>query len=428
MTRFLLIVLLVLGGCADHKITLRLGVSPEEPGPTVAEALAESIRDADIEVSITVLDKPDDLLAALASETLELALVEEPSSAYPDVATVLPLYPSVLHVIAREATANATLPDALGGRVYAGLPGSNGRRLVEELANDFAIADFRLLDDPWTETPDVYFVFGGLLSNDAVNQLAGFSLVDPSARNHQAGESIIDAIALKHPNLRPFTLPANVYPALGDESIRTLAITTLLAAGKLVEEDIVYRITQRLIENPRPILSVYPLASAISMKDLDLDSFALPLHDGARRYMNRDRPGFLERHIDLIALITTLVLAAASASIGWTHRRRRARKERIDRYLTALLDVRAKIVAGGAGAGIDRLDRIEKEVLELVVSEKIEIDSGLVAFLQLSASVRAQQTYALDTRRAAADAASRPFRGAPRSDFFVPSDASMGLE
>lgn len=427
MTRFLLILLLVLEGCADRKITLRLGVSPEEPGPTIVEALAESIRDADIEVAITVFDKPDELLAALASGTLELALVEEPSRAYEEVTTVLPLYPSVLHVLARDETTSTTLPGVLGGRVYAGPPGGYGRRLVEELADDFEISGLRLLDDPWTETPDVYFVFGGLLSNETARQLAGFSLVDPSSRNHEAGESIIDSIALKHPNLRPFTLPANVYPALGNESVRTLTVTTLLAAGNLVDDDVVYRITQRLIENPRPILSVYPLANTIVAKDLDLDSYALPLHDGARRYMNRDHPGFLERHIDLIALVTTLVLAAASASIGWIHRRRRARKERIDRYLTALLDARARMVAGEASGGIDRLDTIEKEVLELVVSEKIEIDAGLLAFLQLSASVRAQG-HALDTHHSVVNAANWPMRGIPGSEFRVPSDASMGLE
>jgi len=149
-------------------------------------------------------------------------------------------------------------------------------------------------------------------------------------------------------------------------------------------------VTQQIIENWRPIRTLYPLATGVSVENLQGDNFVLPLHKGARRYIERDRPGFVEQHIDLIALVSTLAMAAASGVVGWTHRRRRAQKDRVDRYLTRILDARRQLRGAELQEAVASVDRIETEVLELVVAEKIEADSGLIAFLILCGSVRGE--------------------------------------
>ena len=376
-------------GCNSDPMVLRIGALSDEPAPTVIEILATSLSEAGYSVSIRFFESGADLMAAVDEGSLDLALIEEPRALAGNVTMLLPVYPSVLHVLQRQPP-GSDLREILAGRIFAGPSGSFSRQLIADLADQFAVTETRLLDNPWTEPADAFFVFGGLLPKDSLRQLVGFELSGIAASRHGRGESLIDAIALRYPNLRPFVLPADVYPGLSHEPIPTLAITTLLVARASLDDEVAFRVVERLIENSRPVRAVYPLAYAASVKAMDLDSFALPLHTGSRRYFERNAPGFIERYVDVIALVMTIVLTGASGAIGWVHRRRRARKERVDRYLIAVRGIRKALRAGRAIDTRADIDSIESEVLDLVANEKIEVDAGLIAFLQLCASVRTE--------------------------------------
>jgi DNA-binding transcriptional LysR family regulator len=379
---------LVLSACGPKTESLRIGAGTDEPAPTIVSTVADTLRDAGFDVAVTFFDESDEMFARLSDQSLDLAVVEEPMRPVGRETTILPLYPSVLHVLSRANSPSSGLRELLGRAVYAGLPGSQGRRLAELLVDDLGVVGSQILDEPWGTIPEAYFIFGGLLSKDAIRQLNGFELVDLAMQGHGAGESIVDSIALRYPNLHPFTLPADLYPDLSREPVRTLAVTTLLAGRSGLREETVYRVTRQLIENLRPIRTMNPLARRISIENFDFDEFVLPLHTGSRRYLERNRPGFVEQHIDVIALSTTLFMAAVSGLVGWTHRRRRARKDRVDRHLINVLAVRRRIRAGQLDGAMETIDGIEKEVMQLVVTEQIEVDAGLIAFQLLCASVR----------------------------------------
>jgi hypothetical protein len=383
-----LLAAIALAACGMQKEPLCIGAGTDEPAPSIISTVADSLRDAGFDVTVKFFEQTDDIFAGLANRSIDLALVEEPLARVGRETMLLPLYPVVLHALSSRNAPPSDFRELLERPIYAGLPGSVGYDLAQALAAHFSIADSRILEDPWRTEPDGYLIFGGLLSNDAIRQLEGFELFDLARDKQLPGESLVDAIALRYPNLHAFTVPADLYPELSHEPIHTLAVTTLLAARPELGDDTAYRVTRQLVENWRPIRTMYPLAGEIALGAIDYQGFVLPLHNGARRYLERDRPGFVERHIDVIALLTSLIMATASGALGWTHRRRRARKDRVDRHLTNVLAMRECVRTAELDGVVETIDRIEKEVLGLVVTEQIEADSGLIAFLMLCDSVR----------------------------------------
>ncbi|MDX2410795.1 MAG: hypothetical protein QNK34_02455, partial [Woeseiaceae bacterium] len=97
---------------------------------------------------------------AVASGAADIALVTNVQAFRSDVATVMPLYPTVLHIAYREdrdaSTGSALL---LGAKVYAGPEGSASRaifvRIVDRIGLDVSAFEFV---SELTDHPDVVVI------------------------------------------------------------------------------------------------------------------------------------------------------------------------------------------------------------------------------------------------------------------------------
>jgi len=115
------------------------------------------------------------------------------------------------------------------------------------------------------------------------------------------------------------------------------------------------------------------------------------LHQGTRRYLMRDRPGFLERNVELMALCLTVLATVGSGLLAFFRYRSQTRKDRVDAFYGRLLDIRRQLLDGDGGcdyaAGKEQVLQIQGEVLGLLIDERIAADSSLVAFISLSNQV-----------------------------------------
>ncbi len=367
---------------------LRLGFLPGEPAPSVAAIFGGLNVDGE---QVVTVPQPSmaALLEALEASTVDVALLEEPATLLAGVRSIADLYPSVLHVLHREAISPSSFRDLLSaGPVYTGAPGGAGDRLARALAEDYALEanEFEVLESALAEEPEVYFIFGGLLARDAVGRLGGYrlwSLDDPANLMHG---STAEALMLRYPNMRPFVLPGGLYPTLGDAPALTVAVSTLLVARAGLEEDRVYALAAATERAAPAIAAVYPLAGLPQLMANQQSVRTLELHPGAQRYLDRNEPNFLERYAEVLALGFSLVIALGSASLAIERRRRQARKDRLDVYYQRVLGERP----GAAASSEERqaanaaIRAIQAEVFELVVQERIDADDSLVAFLTLS--------------------------------------------
>lgn len=372
---------------------LVLGVHTEEPASTIAQLLAEIQPDGQ-EITVRVFDDVASLGEELAAGAIDLALLEGIGSNASDVMLVADLYPSVLHIIYRGDQTPATVGELLDGHtIWAGAPGGIGHRLVQSLADDFGLPPDRiqLLDDPWSQEPDVYFMFGGILDTDALSRLPGFRLFSLGAAATLMHGSVAEGVSLRYPQLQPFILPAQLYPALNDHAALTLSISTLLVAREGLDESVVYDLATEVAQIAPQIAAHYPLAGLPRMSQQDTASRELALHPGARRYRDRDLPGFVERNVDVLGLWATVIITIGSGLLAWRRHRQQSRKDRLDGYYQELLLLRAGLHGGGDNElAAQAIRASQAEVMALVIEERIDADGALVAFLTLSNQLLAE--------------------------------------
>ena len=314
---FPLLALALVGTAASAELTL--GVHTEEPARSVAGLLAEA-RPGGRAITVRPFDDVSEMTAMLGSGELDLALLEEPPVSLPGVGIVADLYPGVLHILHRRNPAPATVHELLAGApVWAGPPGGLGQHVARRLLADAgaAMGEPRLLADPWSQEPEAYFIFGGILERDALDRLGDyrlFSLGDPQQLH--AG-SVAEGLSLRFPNLRPFVLPAQLYPGLSREAALTLSVSNLLVARLVLEDSLVYELAMA-VEGIRPGIALrYPLAGLPPAEGDLRQARALPVHPGAQRFRDRDLPGFFERNAEVLGLVVTLAVALASIVVAW---------------------------------------------------------------------------------------------------------------
>jgi len=386
--------LVLLGSCGMQKPSLVLSYTTEDPGPQMAAAVAEILSEQGFSVTLDDgFESAEELLAELESGSVDLGLLEEPLSPNPQLRMLMPLYPSVLHAVHTNNLNKPDLPALLAADpLYAGPPNSLGHRLVIKLAQHYNVPgiESRLRETPWVPAPDsppqAYLIFGGLLTTDA---RAGFA-------NHQlfsfdnTSSNSAEALALLYPNLRTFTLPSGIYPDLTDQTVETLAVETLLVGRPTLDSEIAYAAVSTLRAQPQKLEQAYPLSRATFVNAINHSIHTLALHEGAQRYINKDEPGFLERYAEVLALCATLLLALGTMATTLLRSRRQRQKDRLDGYFLRLQDLRSELhnQSGQAAAISAAVSSLEGEVLELLVEERLAVDSALVTFFLLSESVR----------------------------------------
>ncbi len=392
----------LLVACSSESKHLTLAFSSEEPAPSISEVVQSTLNERGFEIRLTAETNASDVLDAILARKLDLAIIEEPDTALPGLMTLAPLYPSVLHVLHRKTSVPADFSQLLrGASVYAGPPGGSGYRLLMQLAEDFGLTpdDFRLLDNPWTDVPDIYFILGGLLPPESVQQLKGYRLFSFAMADDPDGGSVADGIALRHHHVRPFLLPKGVYSGLGSDAVLTLSIRSLLVAHEDFKREFAYDISAAMFSGAQEISLSYPLVTRELNENLKASELMLPLHDGARRFLDRDGPGFIERNVDLIALYFTLFLAMGSGVIALLRHRQQVRKDRVDVYFRRLLDIRARIEEGSHDPIECRADvlAVQAEVMNLLIDERISADASLIAFLFQSNQLVSELSALADT-------------------------------
>ncbi len=378
--------LLALAFVADAGAALRLGIHADEPAPTIANLLARRLPDS-LRVEVTVFQDARATAAALRDGDLDLAFVEEPIDPLEGAEVVSAIYPSALHILFPAASPATSLVDILSApAIWAGAVGGIGQSLARGLAGDYDVGRVELLPDPWSREPQVYFMFGGLLERDALSRLEGYRLYSLDEVAQIGLGSVAEGIALRYANLRPFVLPAQLYPGLSDQPALTLTVNTLLVATAGLSDGQGYELAM-VVDRLRPeIASVYPLAGLAEFSPSQDISRALPLHAGAQRYADREQPGLIERYAEFVGATVTVGIGVITLCVALYRRRRQARKDRLDSYYLQALQWRSVLSSQQQAPAkvATEVHSLQEEVFGLLIAERIDADTALLAFMNLT--------------------------------------------
>lgn len=384
--------LVFLMGCSSQPVYHILG-NIEDPQNEIAVAISDILNKYTGD-SIIVQPGLGSLanLDSLVQGKADLAIVDNFAPYQDSIQSILPIYTQILHILHRADYEPKNLKQLLEGKkVFAGSEASGSWRFIHQLINDQGINPKSII---WVDVldlfeADVIIGFTDLLSPNELQDLQGYKLY--SFNDPTSTANFADAICLQHPQFQPYILPQGVYGNFTPSSVQTVSVAAVLVGRANLSKEFVFELIEELQEHKQEIAQINPLLHQFS-GDFDPHMLTFTLHEGARQYLDRYSPSFLEKNADLIGIALSIALALASASFSISRWQKTKKKDKIDIYYNKLIELRKKISESPTLEEIHALDHelkaIQEETIGLVTSEKLLADESFSIFLELSRFIR----------------------------------------
>lgn len=394
----------LLAACESATEELTIVRPAEVIDRSIVEEL-EGILEANSAFSVSLTDQvlsESEALDAVAAGTADLALVSNYLPFRDDIATVLPLYPTVLHIGANGRMDNALALDLpAGATVYAGPEGSASRLVFERIANHVGLAsDEYTYAEVLDETLELVIVFSPIsretleVIKELRKTLPEFQLASTGTPDEVGTGNLIDAAVLLTPIFRPFVIPHGTYGDLTDAPIVTLAVDKMLVARPDLEPALVYDLIREFMRLRPALAANRPMLFHSLSDDFDTSRSTWVVHSGAQAYLYRDEPSVYERYSGIAEVVVTLFVALASASIAGVRIYRMRRKNRIDSFYARAIEIRRRAAATDDAAERSRLaddmQALQDTAFSQLIDEKLAADESFRIFITLSNDVLAE--------------------------------------
>ena len=336
------------------------------------------------EQAMTGLDAMD----ALARGDVDIALISNEQPFRDDIATIMPLYATVLHIVHRGDTPPESMAVLFqNASVFAGQDGSASRRVFERLVASLDLEDsaYTFITDRSTDV-DLAVVFAPI-SPDRLAAYPGVRLWSIGTPDDIGNGGIIDATVLMNPHFRPFVIPTGTYADATPHPIVTVAVDKLIVARESLDPSIVYDLVNEILRARPALGTVHPGLFQHITSDFDVSRSRYVVHAGTQDYLQRSEPTFVERYSGVAEVLVTLLVATVSAAFAGVRILERRRKNRIDRYYGAVLDVRKTIDptmnTEARQEAATKVRSLQDEAFALLVDEKLAADESFRIFITL---------------------------------------------
>ena len=401
---WLLAGLLLLGGCGEQGDTFRLLAPSQLFDQEIAAELA-AVFEQNSRHRIEVVPLPSEFespLDALEAGYADLAFTSNAQPYRQGITTVMPIYPTVLHILYRRVRSADSVEDMLrGATVNAGPVGSASRQLLTEILDGLDIAEdeVEFVDKP-TTLPDVNLVYvpisperirDFLEQEGVVGEYRFLSFGSPEDIG-SGGE--IDRALLLNPRVSPFVIPMGTYGDLPEEPVLTLAVDKLLVSSPGLDSAVIYDLIGE-IRRLQPALSArFPMLFQRLREEFDASGSTFVLHPGAQAFTQRDAPTFYERYSGVAEVLVTLVIGLISGTYAVIQIYNRRRKNRIDRFYADVMAIRDSVdersPASERAAAVERVRALQNEAFGMLINEKLAADESFRIFVTLSNDIIAQ--------------------------------------
>ena len=393
MIRLLLIILvaLVIASCDKAQEDLLL-VRPDAPiDQEIAEDLV-GLFDDESALNLVLSDAAmtgGDALVAVAEGRADIALISNDQPFRGDIATVMPLYATVLHIVRIGDQESESMVDLLrNASVFAGLEGSASRRVFERLTAtiDLGGADYRFETDRTIDV-DLAVVFAPI-SPERLAEYPDVSLWSIGTPDDIGAGGVIDSVVLMNPHFRPFVIPAGTYGSATQEAVVTIAVDKLIVARKDLDRALVYDLVNEFLRMRPALATIHPGLFQGLGDAFDVSRSRFVIHPGTQDYLQRSEPTFIERYSGVAEVLVTLLVASVSAAFAGIQIFNRRRKDRIDRFYKAAIDIRNATMASTDMAerqrAVQKLRQLQDDAFAKLVDEKLAADESFRIFITLT--------------------------------------------
>ena len=396
----LLLALSSLAACDSGPTELKLVAPESRLDRAIAEDMVE-LFDESSAARLTIVDSSmsdEAALDAVAAGDADVALISNHLPFRDDIATVMPLYPTVLHIARRRGLPDSPdladrsdLAALLEVSVFAGPEGSASRYLFGGVAQRIGLSEdkVRFIDDPAGD-PDVIILFAPI-APDPVEGVGEYALISMGTPAEMGSGGPIDAATLLNPTFMPFIIPEGVYGDLMTSPVVTVAVDKMLVTRRDLDPTAVYDLIDEIVRLRPAISANRPGLFSDLSGDFDTSRSTFVVHPGAQDYLRRTAPTVYERYSGVAEVLVTAMVALASALFAGVRLYQRRRKNRIDRYYAATIDIRKSLKSltteEERQKALSRVRALQDEAFDLLVHEKLAADESFVIFMTLSNEV-----------------------------------------
>ena len=190
--------------------------------------------------------------------------------------------------------------------------------------------------------------------------------------------STVEGFCLRNKYFTPYLLPKGTYGEYPENPILTIRQDFVLASREDVDDEFIYELVKTAIEETDMIdLAIYG-------KNLENINFAFPLHEGTKRYLDKNAPKFYEKYSDMLAKIGTGVGGLYTVIVGFILWRKRRKRRIIMIDFQKVLDIQTKIKTENTldelNKMYDELQVIEENYQKMTLEHKILVDETLKIF------------------------------------------------
>jgi len=387
------LLLLLVTACDHGHEELRFHILNHENVDSVALQEIFS-QQADIKVTFANSRPGQSALNALQSGGTDLALVHRTRPFTKGVRAIMPVYKSVLHLLVpNDVAPKADSRSLAGRRIYIVNNSLAGRRLVEVLAErqNLSSGDYQLLDELQPGATDLIIYLGPIDPGNPFWKEGGYRLVN--AAEDPEGNSSMTRTGLSFlvPGMDLMEIPARTYPITGnEEDVLTLSVDTFLVTSKDTSVELVYLLTKTLFEHKPRFMAVAPSLFSAVNTNFDQMDLNFPLHPGARRYLERNEPSFLERYaetINMLVYVAFLVITGFLTAARWNAHRK---KDRIDTFYVRAFAIRKQVRTENCLELKEQLSKLEEEAFTSLINEKLAANESFRIFTDLLARIHSE--------------------------------------
>lgn len=382
--------IILLASCNPTTLTFSFIYNDEGPNKEIATKMKELLEsEFNVEIMLIEGTNTNSNLDSLIMDRVDIALVENYVPYMEGLNSAFSVYSEVLHLLYKDGLDGSSFASLMySGPIYIGREGSPTYNLMMDLWNYYGLDPSKIEVTFNMPEAGVVVELTNLFSKKHLQEYAGFKLFSFDDASNLSDASTVQGIKLKYPRLTPFIIPKDSYWSFTDEPIVTLSIDLVMMVRSNMGEVAVNDFTKTMLRNRQIFTSIDPLLFEGMKEDFDQAKLNIPLHEGARIFLEREEPSFIERYAELGGVILSIIIALWSGLVSLTKWQAQKKKDKIDEFYEDLMNIKNGIARIDTIAeGMKRVKRVQlaqNKAFEMLIEEKLVANDSFRIYMELS--------------------------------------------
>lgn len=388
---FLFTVLVLVNSCNIVTEEYSLIYVAEEPNKEFAERL-KIVLEESYKVHIRLIEalSAQAVIDSMETGSLDMGIVENLVNVGEGINTVVPIFTNVLHLFHKEHLDITSIEDMFLDRsVYIGVEGTALYEFMMSFFEYYGLDMSRLHVQSTSTESDVIAVFSVIMTSEKLLTFDGYKLYSMASTeevNHKGSE--VDGLVLKFPRMKPFIIPRKTYGSLTDEPVATIATDMMYVVREGMGKTAVLDLTRSIFAHRDKFVHINSSFYFGIIEQFDRSKLSHPLHEGARAFLDRNEPNFLERYAEIGGVIFAILIAITSGVVSLSKWKKRHKKDKVDIFYANLLAIKSQIpLVNSAQLARQKIQEIKDEqhkAFKMLISEKLEANDSFRIYMELS--------------------------------------------